>query len=447
VAPGPNANADCAATGGWGDAKGLDLWTYVTSPAANGQLWIDPLLRDTAASLFVPAAARPGTLVQGRLAFVYSLTLDRSCADTVVSFANLPTGASAACVDTLGQGRYVFSGFPATLAGGASVLGADPAAPMAFSYTAPAGGSVTAIALVAGASSDDVPANNSATGTTVISPVDLETTASAPLTALAGESVTVLASFSNMSGTAASPWTPNIAIGAALSCPFGVQLASAPPGVTMVGFDAATCAVSLSGLPPTLADGQILSLSFSYQAPALGQVPVTTTVATPGDVHTGNNSATATTTIAVVNMAISLSGMPLQAISGQPYFGTFSCTNAGLLDAVGGTRCAIDSGLPPGLSQTGCLLNGAAWVAGDTVPADATVICSVSGTPVTVGPMVMVASTAAAGDAILSDNTATQGLAVLPAQSIPTLSKSAALALAALLLLVAARLRYRQGKI
>ena len=456
--PGANANADCAATGGWGDAKGLDLWTYVTSPAANGQLWIDPLLRDTAASLFVPAAARPGTLVQGRLAFVnrgtdmatglqYSLTLDRSCADTVVSFANLPTGASAACVDTLGQGRYVFSGFPATLAGGASVLGADPAAPMAFSYTAPAGGSVTAIALVAGASSDDVPANNSATGTTVISPVDLETTASAPLTALAGESVTVLASFSNMSGTPASPWTPTIAIGAALNCPFGVQLASAPPGVTMVGFDTATCAVSLSGLPPTLADGQILSLSFSYQAPALGQVPVTTTVATPGDVHTGNNSATATTTIAVVNMAISLSGMPLQAISGQPYSGTFSCTNAGLLDAVGGTRCAIDSGLPPGLSQTGCLLNGAAWVAGDTVPAGAAVICSVSGTPVTVGPMVMVASTAAAGDAILSDNTATQGLAVLPAQSIPTLSKSAALALAALLLLVAARLRYRRGKI
>ncbi len=36
-------------------------------------------------------------------------------------------------------------------------------------------------------------------------------------------------------------------------------------------------------------------------------------------------------------MAISLSGMPLQAISGQPYSGTFSCTNAGLLDAVGGT--------------------------------------------------------------------------------------------------------------
>lgn len=455
--PGANANADCAATGGWGDAKGLDLWTYITSPAGNGVLWIDPLLRDTAASIFVPAAARPGSGVQGRLTFAnrgadtatglqYTLTLDHSCADTAVSFSNLPTGASASCVDTLGQGRYVFSGFPATLAGGASVLGADPAAPMAFSYTAPAAGTVTAAATISGPVPDDLPANNSATGTTVISPVDLQTTASAPLTALAGESVTVLASFANLSGTAATPWTPSIAIGAALNCPSVVQLVSAPPGVTMVGFDAATCAVALSGLPPTLADGQILSLSFRYHAPTLGQVPITTTVATPGDAHTANNSATATTTIAVVNMVISLSGMPLQAISGQPYSGTFSCTNAGLLDAVGGTRCAIDSGLPPGLSQTGCVLDStnAAWSAGDTVPAGATVICSVAGTPVTIGQMVIVASTAAVGEAILSDNTAAQGLAVVPLQTIPTLTQPATVALAALLFLMAARLRPRR---
>ena len=455
--PGANANADCAATGGWGDAKGLDLWTYITSPAGNGVLWIDPLLRDTAASIFVPAAARPGSVVQGRLAFAnrgadtatglqYTLTLDRSCTDTVVSFANLPTGASASCVDTLGQGRYVFSGFPATLAGGASVLGADPAAPLVFSYAAPAGGTVTAVATVAGPAPDDVPANNSATGTTVISPVDLQTTASAPLTALAGESVTVLATFANLSGTAATPWAPAIAIGAALNCPAAVQLVSAPPGVTMAGFDTATCAVALLGVPPTLADGQILSLSFRYQAPALGQVPITTTVATPGDAHTGNNSATATTTIAVVNMVISLSGMPLQAISGQPYSGTFSCTNAGLLDAVGGTRCAIDSGLPPGLSQTGCVLDrtNAAWLAGDTVPAGATVICRVAGTPVTIGQMVIVASTAAVGEAILSDNTATQGLAVVPLQSIPALTQPATVVLAALLFLMAVRLRPRR---
>ena len=113
---------------------------------------------------------------------------------------------------------------------------------------------------------------------------------------------------------------------------------------------------------------------------------------------------------------------------------------------MGSTRCAIDSGLPPGLSQTGCMLNGAPWAAGDSVPAGATVICSVAGAPLTVGPMVIMASTDAAWDAILSDNTATQGLAVLPAQSIPTLSNSAALALAALLLLAAARLRTRHGQ-
>lgn len=455
--PGANANADCAAAGGWGDAKGLDLWTYIASAGTPGVLWIDPLLRDVAASVFVPAAAKPGSVVQGRLAFAnqgadtaaglqYTLALDRSCADTVVTFANLPTGASASCVDTLGQGRYVFSGFPATLAGGASVLGADPAAPMSFSYTAPAAGTVTAVATISGPVPDDVPANNAATGSTVISSVDLQTTASAPLTALAGESVTVLASFANLSGVAASPWTPTITIGAALNCPSALQLVSAPPGVSLLGFDTATCAVALWGLPPTLADGQILSLSFRYQAPAMGQVPITTTVATPGDAHTANNSATATTTIAVVNMVISLSGMPTQAISGQPYSGTFSCTNTGLLDAVGGTRCAIDSGLPPGLSQTGCVLDrtNAPWSAGDSVPAGATVICTVAGTPITIGQMVIVASTAATGETILSDNTATQSLAVVPLKTIPTLTQQATLVLAAMVFLMAVRLRPRR---
>lgn len=456
--PGANANADCAATGGWGDAKGLDLWTYITSPAADGLLWVDPLLRDTATSVFVPSAARPGSTVQGKLVFTnhgtdtatglqYALALDRSCADTVVSFANLPAGASAVCTDTAGQGLYVFSGFPAMLAGGASVFGADPAAPMTFSYTAPAAGTVSAETLISAATADDLPDNNTFLGTTVVSAVDLQTAASAPLTALAGESVTALVSFANLSGAPATPWTPSITIGAALNCPPGVQLASAPPGVSMVGLDPTTCAVALSGLPPTLADGQILSLSFRYQAPAMGQVPITATVVTPADAYAGNNSATASTTIAAVNMVISLSGMPLQAIAGRPYAGTFSCTNAGLLDATAGTRCAVDSGLPAGLSQTGCVLasTNAAWTAGTPVPAGATVVCRVAGTPVALGHTVIVASTAATGEAQVLDNTATQGLEVVPLQGIPTLTRPATVALTTLILLTAVRLRGRKA--
>lgn len=453
--PGLNANSDCAPTGGWGDAKGLDLWTYISTPAVNGSLWVDPLLRDVSAGVFAPASARPGDLVQGRLAFTnhgadpitglqYSLTLNRSCADVVLTFANLPVGASAACVDTLGQGRYGFTGFPSTLAGGASVLGAIPAAPMTFSYTAPASGSVSALAAIAAAAADDVPANDTATATTVVSAVDLQTSASAPVTALAGDFVTVLVSFSNLSGTAASPWTPSINIGTAGSCPAAVQLMGGPPGVSMASFNAATCAVALAGLPPALADGQILSFNFRYQAPALGQVTLTSTVATAGDVNAGNNSANATTAVAVVNMVISLAGMPLQTVAGQPYTGTFTCTNAGLLDAVAGTTCAIDSGLPPGITLTGCVLDrtGAAWVAGNTVPAGATVICTVAGTPpMTVGPVVITASTGATGEAVPADNTATLTLVVLAPHAVSALGQPALLALAALLCLGYARRR------
>lgn len=457
--PGANANADCAALGGWGDAKGLDLWTYVSSPALNGALWVDPLTRDVAAEVFVPPAARPATTVQGRFAFSnrgqdavtglqYTLALNRSCAEVALVFANLPTGATAQCTDVQGQGQYVFSGFPGTLAGGAAVTGADPEAPMSFSYTTPASGTVAATATVAPAAPDDVQANNSAAGATVVSTVDLQAGASAPLTALAAEMVTVQASFSNLSGAPATPWAASIAIGSALNCPSGVQLVNGPPGVALSGYDTATCAVTLSGLPSTLADGQILSLVFRYQAPPLGQVPSTATVSTAGDANTGNNTATATTTVAVVNMAINLSGMPLQAMPGQLYTGTFSCTNTGLLDAVGGTRCAIDSGLPPGVSQTGCVLDrtGAAWMAGDLVPAGATVVCSVSGMPQVLGQLVIVAGTGATGDAIGSDNTATQPLDVVAPTSIPTLTPAAATLLAALLGLAYGRLRPRRKR-
>ena len=444
--PGTNANSDCAAAGGWGDAKGLDLWTYVSTAPVQGSLWVDALLNDVAASVFVPAAARPATVVQGRFAFTnpgqnlasglqYTLTVDRSCADSALVFANLPVGATAQCVDGAGLAAYTFTGFPSTLAGGAAVVGAAPAAPMTFTYTAPAGGSVSTTASVASAGQDELPANNTATGTTVVSAVDLQTAASAPLTALAGETVSVLAAFSNLSGSSAAPWAASITIGSPGLCPVGVLLVGGPPGVALAGVDPVTCALSFSGMPATLADGQILSFHLRYQAPALGTVPVTTTVATSGDANAGNNSATAVTTVAVVNMVISLSGMPLQAIAGQAYAGTFTCTNAGLLDALTGTRCTIDSGLPAGVVVSGCVLDrtGAPWAAGDPVPAGASVVCSVAGTPQVLGPVVISASTDATGEAVPADNTATLNLNVVAQPGIPTLTSPALWLLAVLM--------------
>ena len=450
--PGVNANSDCAPTGGWGDAKGLDLWTYVsTAPAAN-TLWIDPLARDAAAQVQAPTSARPGTLVQGRLGFAnhgdsdlsglqYGLAVNQPCGATPLAFGNLPAGASATCADVAGQGVYTFTGLPSALAAHTALAGAAPATPITFSYTAPPSGTVTVQAQVSSGAPDDVPGNDTASATTTITAVDLQAMVSAPLTALAGETVQALAQFSNLSGAPASPWTASITVGTPGACPSGVQLAGAPPGVAMAGFDAATCALLLSGLPSTLADGQILSIGVRYQEPAFGQVTVTSTVATADDAYNAKNSASTTTRVAVVNMAISLAGLPPVAVALQPYFGTFSCTNTGLLDATAGTRCAIDSGLPPGLAVTGCVLaaTGLPWAAGNAVPAGATVTCTVQGTPQSVQDLVLAASTAATGDALPGDNNATLALAVVAPRAIPTLAPAALLALAAGLALVGAR--------
>ncbi len=114
--PGGNSNSDCSSSAGWGDAKGLNLWTYFASAPQQNTLFIDPIANDTGTTVSAPTVATAGSLVQGAFTFAnygagtvngvtYSLTIGSGCSPAV-SFINLPTGVTPlACVTSGWKGR------------------------------------------------------------------------------------------------------------------------------------------------------------------------------------------------------------------------------------------------------------------------------------------------------------------------------------------------------
>ncbi|MDA8523247.1 hypothetical protein [Acidovorax sp. NCPPB 4044] len=447
--PGANANGDCAATGGWGDSKGLDLWAYLDSNALEGRLQIEPLASGAVARVSVPGSARPGALVQGRFEFAnsgtaalggmeYQLAAGQGCNVPALSFANLPAGASVECVPGQGPGLYRFSGFPSTLAGGDRVQGANADAPMSFSYAAPASGVVAVVASVKAVSTSagGAPVQETASGRTAIGPVDVQARVTVTASALPGDTVSGSAWFANLGTEPAAGWTASLAIGTPeRSCPSAVAFTRLPQGVSVTGFDSATCTAIFTGWPAVLADGQFLSLDFRFTAPASGRVEVRAAVDGVGDADASNNRASATVLVRTVNMVVNLDGLPGVAMQGQRYSGTFSCTNTGLLDALRGTRCTVESGLPAGVSLRTCTLSrtGASWSAGDPIPAGATVVCLVEGVPIAGVTASVQLATGAEGNPEGTGAAATLALLVSIPQAVPALGLFASGLLACLL--------------
>jgi uncharacterized repeat protein (TIGR01451 family) len=130
---------------------------------------------------------------------------------------------------------------------------------------------------------------------------------------------------------------------------------------------------------------------------------------TQGGTYT--QSATAVLTVASPDMAVNISGLPVGGADNATYSGTYTCTNIGGATATAGTSCAI-SGLPTGVTMTGCTLNSSAWNAGDSVPVGGVVTCNVSGTNPTAGTYSVIGSTGATGDNNTSNNTATQSVTI-----------------------------------
>jgi uncharacterized repeat protein (TIGR01451 family)/fimbrial isopeptide formation D2 family protein len=153
--------------------------------------------------------------------------------------------------------------------------------------------------------------------------------------------------------------------------------------------------------------------------------PATVTVPSGGSVRKNTGYAVTGTT---PDMSVSLSGLPTTAQVGVAYTGSFTCSNVGSADAVSGTTCSV-SGLPSGLTVTGCTINttpSVAWTAGNAVPVGKVVTCTVSGTPTATGTSSVSGSTGATGDTNLNNDSATTSIAVSAAATAPDLRVSLA---------------------
>lgn len=300
---GGNSNSDCATSAGWGDAKGVNLWTYFLTPEYTEELEIVEFPVDLGTTVGMPATAEPGATVQGTFSFAnfgttsvnqisYNMSLTPGLG--AVDFANLPPLTSA--VYDNATGTVTLTGFATTLAAGQVYSG------MTFSYTAPGSGTIsvdTGIA-TAGAVPDSLPENNTATASTAVGNVDVATSITGvPTTAASGSTVTGSVIFSNGGPQDAAGVTYNLSIGEPGNSPDDVQFTALPTGVS-ASYDASTGEVTLSGMPGVLAVGDLLSISFSYTAPATdgATIPITSTIATTsGDAILANNNAAASTVI------------------------------------------------------------------------------------------------------------------------------------------------------
>ncbi len=339
---GANRNSDCASDAGWGDAKGVNLWTYFLTPEVSQQLVILDTTVDVATQVSAPALAEPGDTVQGTFSFgnngassaagvTYTMSLTSGLSG--VSFDNLPVGVSASYNSATGV--VTLSGLPAALAASERYSG------MTFSYTAPATGSVTANTQITTTDTDDLPANNAASATTSVGQVDLSAQVTGwPTQMSPGEVITGSVLFSNLGAQNATDVTYSLSVGDPGSAPASLTFTSVPPGVTP-SYNPATGVVTLTGMPETLPAGQLRSLSFETVAPnTMGDTLIVRTaidLSAVGlsDAVPANNSDDATATVVLLDPAVSITGVASDVEIGATVSGTVTFSNSGNISADG----------------------------------------------------------------------------------------------------------------
>jgi len=357
-----NTNSDCTSSNAWGDAKALDLWTYYAYLPPDNTLSVINITIDVATTVAAPAAAQPGSTVQGTFRFgnngtgtapgvTYSMDLSPGLGS--VTFGNLPVGTTATYDNATGAVTFGGAPLPATLTPGQYVQGVNPAAPMTFGYVAPASGPVTvatAINTTATTPSDEYLPNNSAVASTGIGNTDVQTTLSVPASVSPGGTVAGIFEFSNYGIGSAANVVYAATIGGPGTYPAAVTFAVLPTGVS-AAYNPADGTVSFTGLPATLVSGQSFTFGFSYTAPAFGTIPVATSIATStSDANAGNNNANGSTTIPVADVTTSLA-TAASASPGATVTVPISFGNVGQVTASGVVYSAT---LPAGLSNVTC---------------------------------------------------------------------------------------------
>ena len=261
-----------------------------------------------------------------------------------------PLAASGALVQDPAAANFNATGVTCTTASGGAVCPAaaqltianlqGPGIPVP---TLPNGGSVTlAVSGTAGAANiantasigapagvvNSNPTPTSTALTTVTPAADLAVSLSFPPDVNAGQPVMGKVSFTNNGPSAASGTTFTLSVPANLAVPPTISGLPAGAGYTYVP---ATGAVSLNGMPTSLAAGAVLSpISVSYTQPAAATSVVAATIgATTADPNPANNTATVTVGGAdTADLAAKLI-FPAHANAGVEVVGTVQFSNNG----------------------------------------------------------------------------------------------------------------------
>jgi uncharacterized repeat protein (TIGR01451 family) len=282
---------------------------------------------------------------------------------------------------------------------------------------------------VSSTTSDPNPANNSASAATNIVTADVAVTKSgAPAAIAPGSNITYTIKVTNNGPAAATTVTLNdvlppntafVSLGQS-----GPVFACTTPAVGANG----TVNCSIASLANAATTTFTLVVSTAANTP-LGSISNTATVssASPLDPTPGNNTATATTTVALPDLAVTKTPSPPPYGTGMPITWTIAVANNSAVQATGVT---VTDTIPPGTTFVSAAPSTGSCSGTTTVTcnlgtlnggASATIALTVT-LPATPGPVTNSATASSStADANPANNTGSSTVTVIPATQIPTL--------------------------
>jgi len=288
----------------------------------------------------------PQTDVAPGSSLVFTVTSSNNgpaAASNVVQRVSFPTGLTGVVIT--GGGTYDATTGIVTFPVAAS-LASSATTVRTITVTAPAAGTVLAIASVSSATSDPMPADNAASAVAVISPrADVATTLQGPQTTVAGQSVTYTVTMANNGSSVATNVVQTVQI------PAGLAGVNAGTGT----YDATTGIVTFPAIA-SQAVGNTQTNTITFTAPTNNSFTGTAYVSssTP-DATPGNNMATVTTTTQRnADVVVSLAG-PAATVVGSPVTYAVTTTNNGPSIATGQTTTVQ---IPAGLGVANVNITG-----------------------------------------------------------------------------------------
>ena len=260
---------------------------------------------------------------------------------------NVACSTGITCNYDSGSGAVTLIGLPASLTPGQNVG-------FSLTYTAPgAGVQVPVTSTIATSATEANTTNNTSTGNTTTigqgGKPDVLASVAVPVTAPPGSTVNVPVTFGNVGDVAAA------GLSYSLTLPTGLTGVSCPSPAVCT-YASGTGAVTVTGLPTSLAPGSYASLTLRYTAPSSGVVPASAAISTTtsGETNTSNNNATGKTTVVTASAGADVTVTvtpPANAAPGAIVNVPVSVANLGPLDAAGVTY-SVD--LAPGLTGVSC---------------------------------------------------------------------------------------------